>query len=298
VSQPPASALPATVEPPERAQTEPRAVPAALLERVGSAAATMPRPYTDGCHGGSPWNAKCFYGDRRSTTTIALFGDSHALAWFPALEPVAEKRGWRLLNLTSSACVPAWIISMSPFTKGVMRDCLAWRKRAIERLVEVRPDILLVTGTRGLRMFDASGREVTGRARVSAWQRGMEITLRKLARASDRVVLVADTPNSAFASPGQCLARHPRNHVRCATPAHRAVNSTWLNAELAAANETKSGFINPERWVCPTDPCPEVIHGRLVHRNGSHLTVEFAAAQAGRFERALLEQLGSRPPGS
>jgi hypothetical protein len=287
----PPSSLPAQIQAPRRAETVPAVVPAALLNRLGSAAARMPLPYRNGCHGGSPWNTDCFYGSRRSKATIALFGDSHALSWFPAIEQVADTRGWRLLNLTYSACVPAWIISFNPRTQRVMRDCLSWRARAIERLVGLKPDIVLVSGTRGFRMVNASGRELKGEARVRAWSSGMKVTLTKLARASDRVILVADTPNSGFRSPPNCLARYPRNHVRCATAVHPAINYDWLNAELAAAKATKSGFINPERWVCPTAPCPEVINGRLVHRNGGHLSFEFAAAQAGRFERAILEQL-------
>jgi hypothetical protein len=295
---PAASSLPDRIVPPRRAKTHPAAVPAALLKRLGSAPARMPHPYRNGCHGGSPWNTDCFFGHRRSRTTIVLFGDSHALSWFPAIEEVADKRGWRLLNLTYSACVPAWIISFDPRAQQVMRACLSWRARAIERLAELRPDIVLVSGTRGLRMVDASGQELTGQGRIRAWTRGMTITLTKLARTSDRVILVADTPNSGFSSPATCLARNPENHVRCATAVHPAINYDWLNAELAAAKATKSGFINAERWVCPTSPCPEVINGRLVHRNGGHLSFEFAAAQAGRFERAILEQLGPIPPGS
>jgi hypothetical protein len=220
------------------------------------------------------------------------------LSWFPAIEEAAARHGWRLLSLTSSACLPAWIISYNPRTEQVMDACLAWRARAIERLVELKPDIILVSGTRGFRVADSSGREVEGEARLKAWSRGMEVTLMKLGRASDRVVLVADTPNSSFANPARCLARNPVNHVHCATPVRRAINYDWLNRELAAAKSTAARFINPERWVCPTSPCPQVIDGRLVHRNAGHLSFEFAAAQAGRFERAIIEQLESPPSGS
>ena len=56
----------------------------------------------------------------------------------------------------------------------------------------------------------------------------------------------------------------------------------------------KAGFIDPEIWVCPTNPCPAVVWGRLVHRNRGHLTVSFPRTQWGRMKRAILRELRTR----
>ena len=46
----------------------------------------------------------CTYGGKGAAVSIVLLGDSHAAQWFPALEPIAVKRNWRLLAMTKSAC--------------------------------------------------------------------------------------------------------------------------------------------------------------------------------------------------
>jgi len=279
------------IVPPKRPRTGNSPVPAALLASLGTASTAMPLPYRDGCHGAPANSGRCFYGNLRSRTTIALFGDSHALAWFPALLDVARDRGWRLLSLTRSACGPAQIIPYNPHLATVIPGCQGWRSAAIDRLVRLRPDVILVSGTRGFATIDARGRLLDGRAKTNAWIRGMRRTLTRLARSTSRVILLADTPVSGLANPASCLARHRTTHRSCATPVKRAINYTWLNTEYAVAKATRVAFLDPERWVCPTSPCPEVVGGHLVHRNGGHLALRFAAAQAGRFERAILKEL-------
>ncbi len=93
--------LPATLD---------RPVPANLQPSLAAASQDYPESYLDRCHveeGGHASRGTCLYGDLASKTTIALFGDSHALSWFPAVEGFAEREGWRMLSLTMSACTPA-----------------------------------------------------------------------------------------------------------------------------------------------------------------------------------------------
>ena len=76
-----------------------RAVPSNLNPSLERAHHDQARPFLDGCDDG--WRdtrvVPCAYGDRRSTTTVVLFGDSHAPQWFPAFERVAAARHWRLV---------------------------------------------------------------------------------------------------------------------------------------------------------------------------------------------------------
>lgn len=254
----------------------------------------MPLPYRDGCHWAAPGSSRCFYGNVRSKTTIVLFGDSHALSWFPAVERVAHARGWRLINMTRSACPPAKILSYSRATHSILLSCLTWRDRAIARLRQLRPAIILMSGSRGFVVANRSGRILSGKVRTDTWTRGMALTLGRLVPAARRVIVLADTPNSRIASPASCLASNPRHSLRCATSVSRAISYTWLNVESRVARTGKAGFINPELWVCPTNPCPEVVWGRLVHRNRGHLTVTFPRTQSKRLERAILKEWARR----
>jgi peptidoglycan/LPS O-acetylase OafA/YrhL len=81
-----------------------RTVPANLDPSLESAHANQPRPVRDGCL--IRWlgtaSGPCVYGSASSRTTVVLFGDSHALQWFPALDRAARARRWRLVSLTKT----------------------------------------------------------------------------------------------------------------------------------------------------------------------------------------------------
>ena len=42
----------------------------------------------------------CIYGATTSHTSVVLFGDSHAAAWFPALDLISKQQHWRLVIFT------------------------------------------------------------------------------------------------------------------------------------------------------------------------------------------------------
>lgn len=285
------------IRPPKRSRTIAAPVPASLLATLHVAATTMSLPYLDGCHGAPATTTRCFYGKLDSKTTIALFGDSHALSWFPALLKVAEHRGWRLLSLTRSACIPASVIPYDRRNGFVMRSCQVWRDQAIARLVRERPAIVVVSGTRGFATVDSAGRLLSGKAKTNAWIKGMKRTLARIVPAAGRVILLADTPSSLLANPATCLARNPGNALKCSTTVAHAISYPWLNTEYGVAKDMSAGFLNVERWVCPTSPCPAIIGSRLVYRNPGHLTASFTASQWLRLEQAILKDLARRDHG-
>ena len=103
--------------PPPRARTVDAPVPARILAVLGGVSADRPLPYRDGCHvsmGGRMTSRSCLYGNLASRTTIALFGDSHALAWFPAVLRFAGIAAGASSTSPMSACVPADIVPLQP----------------------------------------------------------------------------------------------------------------------------------------------------------------------------------------
>jgi len=240
--------------------------------------------------GGHASQGTCLYANLASKTTIALFGDSHADFWFPAVERFAEREGWRLLSLTMSSCTPADLTVYNSIFKRIYSECTVWRDQAIARLIATRPAVILVTGTHGIAPVDASGRQLTGRALVQAWEAGMTRTLDRLIPAAGSVILLADTPAS-IVNPPACLSQHPTSILACSTPVGEAIDETWLAAEHKVVDQTGVGFIDPTYWVCPSSPCPPIIGNLLVYQNGGHLTATFAATLADRLGAAILQQM-------
>jgi hypothetical protein len=74
----------------------------------GETKENRPQMYADGCHLNPPETEvpECVYGNPSSKTTVVLFGDSHAMQCFPALNKLAKEHDWRLVGLTKAACPP------------------------------------------------------------------------------------------------------------------------------------------------------------------------------------------------
>ncbi len=290
---PTAAPAPLVVTEPTRQPATDSAVPAGLNPSLGGADGDMPLTYFDHCHNQMdqpPSTSSCLYGNLSSKTTIALFGDSHALSWFPAFSRLAQDKGWRLLSLTMSACTPADIPAWNSAWNRVMPNCPIWRKQAIAELVRMHPDIIVVAGTRGFATVDDSGQVATGDFRTRMWIQGMKRTLKQLEPATGHVIYLADLP-LARVVPAACISAHMKSILACATPIEQAINYPWLNTEITTAASVGADFIDPERWVCPTSPCPPVLGNLLVFRDQGHLTATFAGALWKKMELAVLRAI-------
>ena len=296
---PTATPVPTPTPLPPRPATGDGSVPPDLQPALWAASGDLPLSYRDGCHTQTeqpPSTAPCLYGNLASQKTIALFGDSHALSWFPAVAQMALDRGWKLLSLTMSACTPADMPVWNASFNRVSAACANWRSLAVARLVAARPSIILVTGTRGFAVVDSSGKLLTGDARTRAWDAGMHRTLAKLIPAAGEAIMIADTPLS-LVDPPVCLSQHPSSVLACATPVKDAINDAWLAEEQRVANLEGVGFIDPTRLVCPSSPCPAVLGDFLVYRDSGHLTATFAAALTDKLYAAVVADLKKRQPG-
>lgn len=253
-------------------------VPDSLQSALSGAATDMPKPYKDRCHVQQNLTAStssCLYGNLSSKTTIVLFGDSHALSWFPAIEKLAIAKKWRLLSLTMSSCWPASIPAWNSTTNSLMSNCSIWRQGALAQIAKVKPYITFVTGTRGFSTIDSQGSVLTGDDKTNLWKSGMAQTLNSIKKASRNTIFISDTPISTSIIP-DCLMTSPDSYENCATPVSSAIDSSWLTVERDLANSVKVEWVNPTEWICNTDPCSPISDDVLIYRDSGHLTATFA----------------------
>ena len=271
-------------------------VPPNLTPTISNAPNDRATPYKDRCHTQQNLTASiapCLYGDLTSKTTIVLFGDSHALAWFPAIERLAIGKHWKLLSLTMSSCWPATMPAWNGTTNILMTNCSVWRSATLKRIIAAKPAMVFVAGTRGFQTLNSSGDVAVGDERTSIWQAGMAATLKSLTRASKRVIYLADVPQS-FMSVPDCLDAFPESILQCATPTTLAFDSDWTDKERQVATDAGVIFVDPTRWICITEPCSPIAGNKVIYIDAGHMTATFARS----LEPKLWQTISGANPGN
>jgi hypothetical protein len=220
----------------------------------------------------------CVYGDPAGATTVALVGDSHAAHWFPAVELLARQRGWRLVPFTKFSCVFVDMRIWSPRLKREYTECEAWRPRVVDRLVALRPDLVIIASAQELPV-------VVDRDDDPKLQGAAEARL--IERIPGVVAIIVDTPRSDHDVPA-CLATHPRAIERCTTTRSAAFGPRYRIREAEAARLSGASLVDLSEVTCPTDPCPPVIGSMLVYRDHHHLSAAFV--------RSLVDELAAALP--
>ena len=230
----------------------------------------MERPgvYGDGCHVnyGETKSGYCTYGDKESSKTIVLYGDSHAAQWFPTLEKMATERGFKLVSLTKSAC-PA--VDAKRPDQGAFKQvhCTKWRENSIKRIAEIQP---LAVITSSFQYFTPSNNKIT---RAQWWNDGQRKLLKGLRGSTNNLIYISDTPRPLRDIPN-CLAS--RDSKVCDSTERSKVSVI-------------RGFdvINPNPWLC-SSYCPAIVEGTVAYRDASHISVDMALKLLPKLEAALI----------
>jgi peptidoglycan/LPS O-acetylase OafA/YrhL len=242
--------------------------------------------FEDGCLAGATAtrSPRCVYGDGGSRTTVVLFGDSHAMQFFPALEPIAMRRRWRLVQLTKSGCPPEAVdVVYTPLDRDYP-ECAAWRADALRRIARERPALVVTTSTLGYTVME-HGQRLGADATTRALAAGYRPTLLALRRLVPRVAVLVDTPRPPWDVP-DCVSKRPLELRRCAFRRPLAVARARV---VAAGAEHVPGVrvIDATGEFCLRQLCPAVIGNVLVYRETGHITASYAATLAPWLEAAL-----------
>jgi hypothetical protein len=244
-----------------------------------------PALYNDGCHseGRNTTVQDCHWGDPATAPLkVALFGDSHAAQWFPALARLVASRHWYLETYTKSACPPV------PRPDGETAACTAWRQNVIAHLQEHRVDVVVISGA----WAEATDRGTLAGA-DDAWDAGIAATVTALAVGKQQVVYLADTPTWA-SNPNICLSRHLKDTAACAqSPASTLAPDDVLAADKKAAVSAGGRYLSLDGYFCSATTCPLVIGNALVYREGSHITTVYSRLMSDAFGDGLEAALES-----
>ena len=252
-----------------------------------------PRMYADGCHLDLPETESpaCVYGNPSSERTVVLFGDSHAMQWFPALDELAKQHDWRLLGFSKSACPPARISVYSAGLRREYRECEEWREGTLRRIVQKENPDLIVTSMLNRYRAREDGKGLDRDASNQAVVEGYVSTLEKLRSSGAPVAVIEDVPRPEKNVP-ECVSRSLDNLQNCAFPRDKALEEPRINAR-AAEEVGGATLVDPTPVVCPEETCPAVIGDALVYRNGAHLTRTYVVTLTPWLGEQLSDPAGS-----
>jgi hypothetical protein len=212
---------------------------------------------------------ECPFGNLANPTrTIAIVGGSHSSHWFPALEILAEQYGWRIVNITKSAC---------PFTVGgqLSSSCLEWNQNVIGNLARLKPDVVFTTSTRP-RTVQGKREDYVPEGYLQQWGRLAEIGL--------KVIAVRDNPWMGFVA-SECLEANPSDMMACSRPRSKILGDVDP-IPLLPTKPANVDFIDMTDRFCDAHTCFPVSGNVIIYSDKHHITVTFS--------RTLAATLGDR----
>jgi peptidoglycan/LPS O-acetylase OafA/YrhL len=272
-------------------QPQPQQTAKAVRPNPLRARADRSRAFYDGCLVGIDGtnSNRCLYGDPNAKRTLILFGDSHAMQYFPPLEAMAESHHWRLIMLAKAECTPGEVKIRSMVADREYSQCDVWRESALKRIEEggVKGSVTVVmSGDTAYTAYGEDGEELSGAENADALQAGYEKTLKRIQAAGPSTVVIRDTPASSQDVPS-CVSEDLQHLESCAFKQPREWDRDF---DARAATSTPGAhLIDLTAEICPSELCRAVIGNALVYRDKSHLTATFARTLTPWIESGLAE---------
>lgn len=221
----------------------------------------------DGCHirRGETISPLCEYGDKKSESSVVLYGDSHAAQWLPALDIIGRENSIKIISLTKSACPSPEVIKELSSQYSV-DDCQAFRDSSVARIKAERPLAVIMTG---MQPFTAPYSKENAR---NWWLAGEAKALKRIEKFTEFPIYLTDTPLPRIDIP-TCLTDTKKFDCNSSRP---------IPPEVAPGLIP----INPTPWLC-NEKCSAVIDDNVVYRDQSHLTVAISEYLAPQLAKEL-----------
>ncbi|MGZ4288181.1 MAG: SGNH hydrolase domain-containing protein [Solirubrobacteraceae bacterium] len=275
-----------------------RKVPARLDPSLSVAAAAKPIIALNGCHllHEGVRSKPCVYGDTSSHTSVVLFGDSHASAWFPALDLIGKQQHLRLVILTKEGCPPTEVNIAAWFRRGApYLECRRWRHNAEAEIAALHPALVVVTTASYLEESEARPISGSPTGYGSTWLNGWAATFNFLRRSSGHVIFISDMPQLGENVP-TCVSEHMSDVRPCTVARSAAIPVPITRArEIKLAEHEHIDWIDPTSWFCDRTTCPVIVGSILLYRDNAHMTPPWSRFIAPVVADAILPILRSKP---
>ena len=252
--------------------------PAALTPSLDNIADAKPPEDTDGCGNTGPNVSECVYGSGDKLAVVV--GDSISITWLSGVREALVPLGWQVQGLTKAGC-PAAFVDVKK--SGVLNtECQEHHDWVGKRLAELKPDLVITSGTEGQMNYLAAG--PTGTAAGDAWKAGSADAYRTYGATGAKVIVLAPIPSGK--DPQECVTRTSGPQSCVST-----VAELWhvaSKAESDAAKEAGAMYVDTREWFCTADDaCPAFVGSTVMRRDAVHITPEYSRGLASELTQAL-----------
>ncbi len=195
-----------------------------------------------GCADISPTNyEQCASGEPTAPKVVAVFGDSYAIAWLPAVRAALEPEGYRIFAFTRGQC-PSAAIEVTRDNGAPFPECAEHQQWATSALQDLKPDLVILANSTTTLSRLADG--ATGSAAVREYADGLAATVMALRSAAQRIVTLAAPPQGKALQ--ECVTRvsTPSDCVTSITEDWRSVAA----AEKSVAASSGTIFVESSPW--------------------------------------------------
>lgn len=226
--------------------------------------------------------------------TVALVGDSHAGAWYPAMDEVAKENRWHVIAYSKASCpvTAALRILDNETTSEDRDDCHGWGQRLSDTLIADKSISIIFTASysSAYKYESAPGLPLQNPGVdgfTSMWARWQA--------AGKKVVAFDDVPRTNGEYIPTCLERNSTDPLKCSTPIAEALPAN-LNITKAAEEMAPKGVtrIKLRDYFCDDTLCYPVVGSVIVYRDYSHISAEYSRALAPFINAQLGDLSGTR----
>lgn len=223
--------------------------------------------YKLGCHQNlkSSQVKTCAFGSKTPQKTIVVVGGSHSAQWLPALTSHAAAENWHIVSMTKSRCLFA-----DPEDHILFEDldpsCKKWNIAALEKIVQLKPDLVLSLATRWQGMDERRTEYVpTGYHSHFATLEAAGI---KVFALRDNPWMDKDVPLCVYSpvAVDKAACGRKRSHVLDDVSFKRGIAGMPANVHVGDMSD----------HFCDKQHCWAVRHGISIYRDSNHITATYA----------------------
>lgn len=223
--------------------------------------------YQSGCHQDvkSEQVKTCTFGNGAAGKKIVLVGGSHSAQWLPALTSHADTEKWHVISMTKSGCLFADPKDNTLF-EDLDQSCKKWNIQALEKIIELKPDLVVSIATR---WGDKDG------ARTEEIPEGYHARFKSLHAADIRVLAIRDNPWMEKDMPRCVYSPVVLDKQVCGKKRAEVLNDSSFQHGLRhmPVNVRISDMTN---HFCDKQHCWAVKDGISIYRDSHHITTTYA----------------------